>query len=106
MIQSCRLEAMLAAESCHRCGRCYRNRSSCRPPCCGNYMVTVGRRRPQLDLNRMIRVLVCMAVSQFFYFFFFSSTSRQANQVISGANNNNTNITNFIQPLNIPLIKM
>lgn len=79
MIQSCRLEAMLAAESCHRCGRCYRNRSSCRPPCCGNYMVTVGRRRPQLDLNRMICVLVCMAVSQFFTF---SSFPQQAGRQI------------------------
>lgn len=84
MIQSCRLEAMLAAESCHLAGRCYRNRSSRRPPCCGNYMVTVGPRRPQLDLNKMM--CVCWCVWLFLSFFYsFSSFPQQAGRQIKSS---------------------
>lgn len=106
MIQSCRLEAMLAAESCHLCGRCYRNSSSCRPLCCGNYMVTVGRRRPQLHLNKMICVLVCMAVSQFLLFLLFLNKQAGKSSHLGHYLTSNNNVTNSIQPLNVLLIKM
>lgn len=82
MIQSCKLEAMLVAGSCHRYSHCYRNSSSRCPPCCGNYRVADSHRRAQLDLNKTtcVCVCVCMAVSQFLLFVL---TSRQANQVLS-----------------------
>lgn len=84
MIQSCRLEAMLVAGSCHCYGRCYRNSSSRCPPCCGNSRVAASHRRAQLDLNKTtcvcVCVCVCMAVSQFLLFVL---TSRQATQVLN-----------------------
>lgn len=73
-------------------------------------MVPVDPGRPQLDLNMMICVLrvgVYGSVSQFLLFLLF--LNKQAGQSIRLwrylTSNKNINMTNFIQLLNIPLLK-